>query len=374
MKIGVIGTIWLNTPPEKYGGTEEVVASLVNGLVDLGHDVTFFGPATAKLKATIYPTVSAPLIPQGISWENTLFTIYHLSEAFDQQDNFDILHFHLNKHQDFAGLPLFAQSRTPVLTTLHFNLVNLHKLVPDKYQLLSKYKHLPYVSISNSQRGGYSFNFIRTVYNSTDLNNYPFFEQPDDYFVWIGKIKPDKGTREAVQIAKKAGIQLRLIGPIDKDNPEHMAYFKKDVKPHIDGKQIIWEGELSLRKKAQILGRARAFLNPLQWDEPFGMVMIESQAVGTPVIAFRRGAAPELIVDGKTGFLVNTASEMIERIGRIGSISRKACREHVFEHFSLEAMLKGYEDSYRKAITLWPTVREHYQRGVERNILTKEKK
>lgn len=363
MKIGVIGTIWLNTPPEKYGGTEEVVANLVNGLVDQGHDVTFFGPARAKLKARVYPTVPEPLIKMGVGWDNTIYTVYHLSEAFDQQEKFDILHFQLNKHQDFAGLPLFAQSITPVVTTLHFNLVNLDKLVPDKYQLLSKYKHLPYISISNSQRGGYPFNFIRTVYNSTNLSNYPFYESPEDYFVWIGKIKPDKGTREAIEIAKKAGVKLKLIGPVDKDNAEHMAYFTKDVKPHIDGKHIIWEGELSLPRKAEILGKAKAFLNPLQWDEPFGMVMIESQAVGTPVIAYSRGAAPELIVDGKTGYIVKNASEMIARMKEIETIDRKACREHIFADFSPQAMTNGYIDAYHKAIKAWPKVRAHYAHG-----------
>lgn len=353
MKIGIIGTIWFNTPPQAYGGTEEVIAELVNGLTARGHEVTFFGPATAKVNATVVPTVDKPLSQTSADWSNVASTVLHLTTAFEQAGSFDIMHFQLNRQPDYFGLPLARSCKTPVVTTLHFQTAGLAQAFPDRFALLEKYQMLPAVSISDAQQQGIPMHFVRTVYNGLDIDRYPFVPTPEDYFVWIGKVKPEKGTKEAIAIAKKAGVKLKLLGVVDQGIPEYKRYFEEEVKPQIDNEQIIWLGEVGMPEKAELLGKARAFINPLQWAEPFGMVMIEAQAAGTPVIAYRKGACPELVRDSLTGFLVEDEEEMVAKIAEVGTLDRRACRDHVQQHFTLETMVKGYEDAYSKTIAMW---------------------
>lgn len=352
MKIGVVGTIWLDIPPKGYGGTEEVLYNLVNGLVDNGHDVTLFAPATSLVKAKVFPTVDIPLRSQNIDWNNLTYTLFHLTEAFDNADSFDILHVHLNKAQDYIALPLARFSKTPVVFTFHFKLPT-DSYNKDRYKILSKYNKFPFTSISNSQRAGVDLNFIKTIYNSLDINRFPFSEKASDYFVWLGKVNPVKGTKEAILAAKKAGVKLYVLGAIEKGVTHMHEYYEKEVKPLIDNEQIIWVGEVSLEEKAKILGGAKAFLNPILWEEPFGLVMAEAQAVGTPVISFNRGAAPEVVIDGVTGFLVKDIDEMVEKMKIIDSIDRKACRKNVEEKFTIEKMIAGYTQAYEITIKNW---------------------
>lgn len=354
MKIGVIGTIWLNTPPTTYGGTEEVVDNLVNTLVDIGHDVTLFAPKTAKTKAKLFPTVDKPLYEQHIPWTNISQTLFHITEAFDHAGEFDILHVHLNLVQDYIALPLAALSPTPVLFTFHF-LLPQEQTQPDRLQLLLKYKHLPFISISDSQRAGLPLNFVATVYNGISIDNYPFSSTSDDYFVWLGKVNPLKGTKQAIEVAKKAGVKLYVLGAVDKEDKDKLYYYEHEIKPLIDGKQIIWVGSVSIEEKAKFLGKAKALLNPIQWKEPFGLVMSESLAVGTPVIANAKGAATEIIQDGKTGFLVETEEEMVEKIKEVGKLNRNACRKRVEDYFSAEKMTEGYLAAYKKTVANWDT-------------------
>lgn len=357
MKIAVIGTIWINTPPPKYGGTEEVVFNLVNGLTDKGHDVTFIGPRTAKVNARVIPTIDKPLIDMGVPWDDGLdYTLDHLKKAFSYASEFDVLHFQLNTRHDYLGLPLVYESPKPVLTTIHFEGKALAKKYPERFAKILQYKDLPYVSISNSQREHLPIHFIQTVYNSINLTHFPFVEKPDDYLVWIGKIKPDKGTKEAIEVALNAQKKLTIIGAVDTDIPSYMDYFKQDVEPYFDGDQITWVGEKDVQEKAEILGHAKAFINPVQWHEPFGLVMLEAQATGTPVIALRRGSTQEVIKDGVTGYVVDTLDEMIEKVGQVDQLDRNACRRFVEEEFTIERMVDGYIEAYQKAIQEWPRI------------------
>ena len=353
MRIGVIGPIWLNIPPQGYGGTEEVVYNLVNGLVDKGNDVTLFGPKTSKVKAKVFPTVDTPLRDQSVDWTNITFILNHITTAFEHASEFDILHMHLNKSQDYVALPIALYSKTPVLFTLHFKLPS-----PDYYHdrlaVLNKYREYPFTSISNSQREGLKLNYVATVYNSLQLENFTYRDKPEDYFVWLGKIKPVKGTKEAILAAKKANARLYILGPVDRGVAEYVEYYEKEVKPLVDGKQIIELGEVDARQRDDYLGKAKAMLNPISWDEPFGLVMAEAQATGTPVISFNKGAAPELIVDGKTGFLVNDLDEMVEKMGQIKNLDRQACRRNVEDKFTVEKMVEGYESAYNITIKNWP--------------------
>lgn len=349
MKVAVVGSLWLDTPPKGYGGTEEVIGNIVNGLVDKGHDVTFFGPKTSTVKSKIFTTVGKPLREQNVEWTNVTYILYHLTEVFDHASEFDVIHMHLNKSQDYFSLPLAKCSKTPVVFTFHFMLPNLSYNV-DRYRILEKYKSLPFTSISNSQRAGLPWNFVATVYNGIEVSKFPFQEKTEDYFVWLGKVNPVKGTREAIVAAKRAGVKLYVLGAIDLGVPKLLEYYNEAVKPLIDNKNIVWVGEVNMEEKARILGKAKAFLNPIQWEEPFGLVMTESQAVGTPVISFKRGAAPELIIDGKTGFLVETVDEMVAKMKDVDSLSRADCRKNVEEKFSVEKMIEGYENVYKKVI------------------------
>lgn len=352
MKVGVVGTIWLNTPPKGYGGTEEVIYNLVNGLVDQGHDVTLFGPKTARVSSKVFPTVDLPLREQNVEWTNFPYTLYHMTEAFDHASDFDILHVHLNKSQDFVALPLSLKSKTPVLFTLHFMLPTQDSN-KDRYKVLCKYARLPFTSISNSQRDGIPLNFVKTVYNCLDINNFPFRDKANGYFVWLGKVNPVKGTKEAIIAAEKAGVKLYVMGAIDHGVQSMLRYYEKEIKPLIDGKSIVWIGEVDYVEKAKILGGAKAFINPILWEEPFGLVMAESQAVGTPVVSFNKGAAPEVIVNGKTGFLVDTLDEMVSKMKQIDSLERIDCRRNVEEKFTIEKMIQGYIDSYKITIENW---------------------
>ena len=352
MKIGVIGPIWLNIPPDGYGGTEEVVANLVNGLVDKGHDVTLFGPKTSKVKAKVFPTVEVPLREKNVEWTNVNYNLNHYLDAFSKAAEFDILHMHLNKSQDYLTLPLSLHSKTPVLFTLHFKLPT-PSFYKDRYEVLRRFRDLPFTSISNSQREALELNYVSTVYNSLNMDRFKFNSKAEDYFVWLGKIKKVKGTKEAILAAKKANVKLKVLGPVDRGVPEVVEYYEKEVKPLIDGKQIIEVGEVSPLERNRILSSAKALLNPISWQEPFGLVMAESQALGTPVIAFRRGAAPELIVEGKTGFLVKTVDEMVEKMGVIDKIKREDCRKNVEDNFSIPKMIEGYDAAYAKTIENW---------------------
>lgn len=352
------------TPPTKYGGTEQVIANLCHGLTKKGHEVTLFAPANSTVDAKLFPTVSLPLRDQNIPWSEISYNLYHIATAFEQQGSFDVLHMHLNKNQDYMSLPLATYATTPILFTPHFKIPS-PEYKPDRYALLQKYKHFPFTSISNAQRSPNYLNFIQTAYNSIRIEDYPFVARPDDYYVWLGKIIPTKGTKEAILIAKKAGVKLYVLGAIEAGTPEGIQYFTEEIKPLIDNKQIVFYENVGLPEKAVLLGNAKAFLNPIQWDEPFGLVMLEAQATGTPVIAINRGAAPELIVDGKTGFLVEDEDTMLAAIQKVATLDRHTVRHHVETNFTTEQMVNSYEKAYLQAIEEWPVIKNKSSSSVK---------
>ncbi len=365
MRIGIVGTIWMNTPPLMYGGTEEVIYNLANGLVEKGHNVTLFAPETTQTKAHLSPTVTLPLREKNVGWNDISYHLYHITQAFDRSNDFDILHVHLNKNQDYMTLPLASFSKTPVLTTLHFALPH-KKQQPDRYQLLLKYKDLPFTSISTSQQHGMPLNFIETVYNSLNIQQYPFSAKPDMYVLWLGKIIPHKGTKEAILAAKKAGIPIKIAGVVDEGVEQSQKYFENEIQPLIDNESVTYLGPVGLPEKAKLLGKAQALLSPILWEEPFGLVMAEAQAVGTPVIAFNRGAANEVIQDNITGFLVENVDEMAEKILHIKNLQREKSREFIEERFSISNMIESYEIAYKATIEHWQTYMLKFQQTRER--------
>ncbi len=351
MRIAQIAPLWERVPPARYGGTERVIYHLTEGLVARGHEVTLFATADARTSARLVSTVERPLRELGIPWDNHLYPLYHLATAFEQADAFDILHAHLNTRTDYVLLVLAGFVRTPTVITLHCRLPVTPDLL-DRRRLLEKYRHRYYVSISQSQRTLPDLNYVATVYNGIDTARYAFSAQPADYVAWVGRICDEKGTREAILAARQAGVRLILAGKIDEHNPAYLAYYREAVAPLVDGHQIVYAGELDEAEVIRLYQGARAVLNPIKWSEPFGLVMAEAMSCGTPVIAFPNGAAPELIRDGETGFLVRSVEEMATAIGRLHEIDRRRCRAHVEAHFSVERMVDGYEAIYRRFCAL----------------------
>jgi glycosyltransferase involved in cell wall biosynthesis len=346
MKIAQVAPLWENIPPDKYGGTERIVYYLTEELVTRGHDVTLFASGTCKTAAKLSSVCPRPLFQDNIAWTNIMYPMLNITEAFDRIDEFDIVHIHLNKSSDYIALPLAKEHSKKVVFTLHFTYPT-NQNHQDRHQVLQKYRDLQYISISNSQRrGGENLNWIGTVYNGVDVSMFKYNENPKDYFFWLGKFNPDKGVKEAILAAKMANVKLVISGKVDHLEKEDFDYYQNEVLPLVDNEQIVMAEELNDQQKNEAYGNAIGFLNPIKWNEPFGLVMAESMATGTPVISFKNGAAPEIIEDGVSGYLVDNIEHMAEKISQISKISRLATRKRIEDKFTIQKMAQGYVDIY----------------------------
>ena len=339
MRIAQVAPLWLETPPNTWGGTERIVSYLTEELMKRGHDVTLFATADSKTEATL-----VPIWPRGL-WTDTniglpeaVFGLLY-KELLERQGEFDIIHDHC-EHLTSSFTPFL---KPPVVTTLH------HMLVEENTILYKKFPQVQYVAISKDERrSGPGINIVKTIYHGIPVEKYDFSARPKDYLLWLSLIAPDKGLTEAVEITKMAGEKLIISGPIF---PQYADYFEYRIKPLIDGKQIQFVGVCDHKKKVRLLKNAKAFLFPIfKRREPFGLVVIEAMACGTPVIAARSGAMPELIKDGETGFLVDTKEEAVRALKKIDTISRKYCRQHIEENFSLKTMVDSYEALYEEIL------------------------
>lgn len=358
MRIAQIAPPWITIPPKNYGGTEMVIYNLVEALVAQGHDVTLFAPGDARTSARQIAFYPKALLEEGVPWRAHLKAYYHLYSAIEQvvENHFDIVHTHLSSSTDMYVFPLTASLATPHMATLHSNFP--FDAAPgwsgdaDQY-FLRKFAGLPIVSISQSARRNQTLplNIIDVVYNGILMSQFSMSRKPlGEHFAWLGRFTPEKGAHLAIEAAKRARVRLVLAGTIDRSSKERAQYFYEIIKPRVDNDQIRYIGPANLKEKVSLLNRARGFLNPIEWEEPFGMVMAEAMSVGCPVISFARGAAPELIVDGETGFLVENLDQMVERIPQIDRIDRSALRPHVERNFSAEAMARNYVRVYQKVI------------------------
>jgi glycosyltransferase involved in cell wall biosynthesis len=342
LRIAEVHIPWQKIPVTKYGGSERVVYPLIEGLIKQGHEVTLFAAGNSQTSAKLVSVYPTSMTEDGIARKNIIYPLLNILEAAETEKQFDILHFHLNVAEDFAALPLTKDIKQKVVFTVHFT-APVKKEFADRETFLRRYAGLNYISISNSQRKGMEYlNWIKTVYNAVDTTFLHFNNKPEDYFFWMGKFNPDKGTKIAVEAAKKAGVNLLLAGAVDKLDSVDYAYYHEEIKPLIDGKQIKYIGEIDDEQKNKYLGNAVGFLNPIIWNEPFGMVMAESLACGTPVISFDKGAAPELIENNKTGYIVKDVDGMVEKIKQIKNIDRKKCRERAETLFSSDALVTNY--------------------------------
>jgi len=355
MKIAQIAPPWIRIPPKNYGGAEQVINALVEEQVIQGHEVTLFATGDAKTSAKLASYFPEALTTSKVPWAAHLKPYYHLVSALEQAKEFDIIHTHLSSSSDLYIFPLTAELQTPHITTLHshfpFDRVQNWVGDADNYYLEKWGAKVPCVTISEQERKNAPdhLQIVGVVYNGLAIQNYPLKERKrDNILVWLGRFMPEKGVHLAIEAAKRAQMPLVLAGTIDRYHQESLRYFREKIEPHIDKEQVKYVGPVNAQEKYRLLNRAYGFLNPIEWEEPFGMVMIEAMAMGCPVISFDRGAAPELIVEGKTGFLVNTLDEMVEAIPKIAQIERKEARNHIEEHFSASAMARNYERIYQQ--------------------------
>jgi glycosyltransferase involved in cell wall biosynthesis len=365
MKIAHIAPPWITIPPKNYGGTEIVLYNLIEEQIAQGHDVTLLAPGDAKTSARLVSFFAQSLIDAGVPWQGHLKAFYHTFKAVEyiKEHRFDILHTHLSSGADMYVYPLAANVDTPHVATLHsrFPFDRVQTWTGDADNLYMEWiASVPFVAISESARDEvrYPLNFVGVVHHGLPMGQFkPTVEQPEDFFFWLGRIVPDKGAHLAIQAAKEAGVRLILAGTVDTHVRESVDYFENCIKPHIDGDQIQYIGPATLQQKIDLFSRARGFLNPIQWEEPFGIVMIEAMAVGCPVIAIARGAAHEIVEHGKTGFLVHDVHELTQFIHHIDRIDRTTVRATAIRRFSVTSMARKYSTIYKKVMATFRTSR-----------------
>jgi len=332
MHIAQIAPVWFPVPPAGYGGIELVVALLTDGLVDAGHDVTLFASGGSRTKATLVSPLDQPPDPSLLG--NPWLDAYHALSAYLHADEFDVIHDHAGIVGPVCGAVL--QGRPPVVHTLHGPWTEESRLL---YSLVSEHVHL--VPISEAQRrDNPDVEYAATVHNGIDLSAYPFRVDKDDYLVYIGRANPDKGPAVAINVARRSGHPLKMI--VKRNEPAERAYFEDAVVPLLDDDVEIFEN-VSHQEKVDLLGRAKAMIFPIRWPEPFGLVMVEAMACGTPVVTTGWGAAPEIVEDGVTGFLRDDYADLVSAILLVDDVDPAACRTRVEQNFSAEAMVKGYE-------------------------------
>jgi len=347
LKIAQVAPLFLRIPPKKYGGLESVVYDLTNELVKRGHEVTLFATGDSKTKAKLISITPRGLIEQGTSWQNPLLNLLNLYKAFKLASRFDIIHTHIDTYELF--FPSF--SKTPTLHTIHNPLLSKKGLsFNTRLKIFNFFRNNNFVAISQSQKklSQPKLKFIDVVYNGIDLERFKFNPSPKNHFIWIGRLHKDKGIENAIRAAKKAGVRLLLAGR--KESESEKNYFEKIIKPMIKNSKISYVGEIPLKRKIKFFREAKALIYPIEWEEPFGLVMIEAMACGTPVIAYPKGAVPEIVEDKKTGFLCQNINQVVQAIKKINEIKRLDCRKHVEKNFSAEIMAKNYLKIYYKIL------------------------
>jgi glycosyltransferase involved in cell wall biosynthesis len=329
--IAMLSPVAWRTPPRAYGAWETVVSNLTEGLVAKGWDVTLFATADSITNAKLYATISRGY-EEDKSVDPRIVSCLHISEVFEHANRFDLIH----NHFDYLPLTYSKLVSTPVLTTIHG--FSSPQILPVYY----KYKDNYFVSISDSDRVK-GLNYVATVYNGINLQDFTFNDTPGDTLLAYGRIHPDKGFHLAIEVAKKSGLSLVIAGYI-----QDMRYYEEKIVPHVDGENIKYVGTVSVEGRDELLKKSFAVLHMNTIPERFGLVMAESMAAGVPVVAMDLGSCREVISNGETGFLVNSVEEAVEAIRKIPEISRLACRQRVEENFSLEIMVDNYEKVYNE--------------------------
>lgn len=340
MRIAQVSPLFESVPPRLYGGTERIVSYLTEELERQGHDVTLFASGDSLTQARL-----ASMCPRSLRLdEKCLDQMAHhmlmLEHVFKRADEFDIVHFHV----EYIHFPLSRRQEISQVTTLHGRLD-----IPDLRPLYEEFRDMPLVSISDSQRLPLSWaNWQATVYHGLPLDLYRYYPGQGSYLAFLGRISPEKGVDRAINIAKMTGIPLKIAAKVDRND---QTYFEEVVKPLLDNSLVEFIGEIGEAEKNTFLGEALALLFPIDWPEPFGLVMIEAMACGTPVIAYRMGSVPEILEEGLTGFIVSTIERGAGIIEELETFDRKRCREIFEERFSAGRMANEYLNVYEDIVS-----------------------
>jgi glycosyltransferase involved in cell wall biosynthesis len=336
MNIAQVAPLYESVPPKSYGGTERVVSYLTEELVRQGHQVTLFASGDSITKARLVAPCLQALRLNPTCVDPLAYHIMMLEQVFATGSDFDIVHFHI----DYLHFPLSSRQTTPTLTTLHGRLD-----IPDLVPLYQADPDMPVISISRSQREPLSWlNWQGTVYHGLPEALYDFHEEPGAYLAFLGRISPEKRVDRAIHMATKANMPLKIAAKVDQ--VDH-AYFEAVIKPLLDHPLVDYIGEIGDHEKNDFLGQAYALLFPIDWPEPFGLVMIEALACGTPVIAHHQGSVPEIIEQGVSGWIVESMDDAIAAIQQVSSLSRKCCRQVFEERFLVSRMAEDYIHLYQ---------------------------
>ena len=339
MKIAQVAPLYESVPPKLYGGTERVVSYLTEELVAQGHDVTLFASGDSVTKAHLVSPRPQALRLDKDCVDQLAHHVLMLEQVFEKAADFDIVHFHV----DYMHFPLSRLHSRSNVTTLHGRLD-----IPDLVPLFREFLEMPVVSISCAQREPLPWlNWQGTVHHGLPPKLYRLHPEPGKYLAFLGRISPEKGVDRAIEIAKRAGVELRIAAKVDRVDEE---YFQQTIRSLLDHPLIHFVGELRDSEKDAFLGNALALLVPVNWEEPFGLVMIEAMACGTPIVAYRRGSVPEVIDEGVTGLIVQTVDQAVKGIARISRLSRKRCRRIFEERFTASRMATNYVGIYERLI------------------------
>jgi glycosyltransferase involved in cell wall biosynthesis len=335
MKIAQVAPLYESVPPKFYGGTERVVSYLTEELVRLGHDVTLFASGDSVTSGHLVKCSERSLRLNPKCKDKLAYHIMMLDKVFAEPEEFDVFHFHI----DYLHFPLSRRTNIKRVTTLHGRLD-----LPDLIPLYKQFSDEPLVSISDSQRTPLAFaNWQRTIYHGLPRELYPFHEKPEPYLAFLGRISPEKGLDQAIEIAKKSNMALRIAAKVDEVD---IDYFIRSAQPIMNDPMIEFIGEIGEKDKAEFLGNATALIFPIVWPEPFGLVMIESMSCGTPVIAYGNGSVPEIIKNGVNGYIVENQEQAVAAVQKIPELDRKQCRDDFIERFSVERMASDYVELY----------------------------
>src|SRR5262245_55012362 len=337
MRIAQVSPLYESVPPRLYGGTERVVSYLTDELVRLGHDVTLFASAVSVTSARLQPCCPTALRLAPGCIDMLAHHVVMLERVFAARRSFDVIHFHI----DYVHFPLSRIYRHPHLTTLHGRLD-----IPDLVPLYHEFPEMPVVSISDSQRAPLPWvNWQGTVGHGLPPQLHPLMPGDGGYLAFVGRVSPEKRLDRAIEIARRSGLPLRVAAKVDAADRE---YFERDIRPLLADPNVLYHGELSETEKADLIGHALALLFPVDWPEPFGLVMIEAMICGTPTVAWRNGSVPEVIEPGVSGFIVESIDEAVAAVGQARELSRAGCRAAFLARFTSERMARQYLALYER--------------------------
>jgi glycosyltransferase involved in cell wall biosynthesis len=346
MRIAQVAPLVESVPPAKYGGTERVIANLTAELVRMGHEVTLYASGDSRTEARLVPLVERALWKADAPHNETLLHLAELGRVVHDARRFDVIHSHL----DALAFSFGRSAATPFVHTMHGRLD-----LPELQPFFEQFSDVPVVSISNSQRRPIPHaNWVGRVYNGVSTDKLPFGTGSGGYLAFLGRISPEKGVTEAIDVALRLGMPLKIAARLPLESIENSwvaldwAYYRDEVKPRLSSSLIEFVGEVDDVEKGELLKDAAGLIFPINWPEPFGLVMVEAMACGTPVVARALGSAPEVVRHGRTGFLCSTVDEMVEACRDLGTIDREVCRQEVEDRFSAHAMARGYLDVYER--------------------------